>query len=558
MAKIRLLSKDLVNQIAAGEVIERPASVVKELIENALDASAGGLSIEIEGAGLDLIRVVDDGHGMDKDDLSLALQRHATSKIGQSADLFAIRTLGFRGEALPSIASVSRMTIATKTAEHTHGWFLSLEGGETLEAGKKGMPTGTIVEVRDLFFNTPARRKFLKTPATEQKNILDIITRYALAYPQVSFSVSSGGRRLLHLPQGLSPAERSGILLGTDFRARMRTFSRPAPGLSIHGQAGPPEIARPVRSGILCFVNNRAVRDTTLAAAVIEGYRGLLMKNKYPVAILFLDIDPAEVDVNVHPAKAEVRFRDPSRVFGRIVAAIREALAPHEKPLPSEEPYPVVPSPRPPLPVSRTAPPAAIQPDLFPSPLGFYSGKSVIGPLQSTYILLEDKEALYILDQHAAHERVLYERLKRDHALDQVQMLLEPLIVELTPGEYAAFEDVAPDLNALGIDCAPFGEAAIAVRTTPPALSGTAIRDIILAVLHAISGSSPADFREEILATIACHQSLRAGKTLSPTEITALLKALDEAGAPHTCPHGRPLYKKIAFTEIETWIGRRP
>lgn len=556
MSRIRLLSADLANQIAAGEVIERPASVVKELIENALDAAAGGITIEIEEAGLGLIRVVDDGAGMDQDDLALAVQRHATSKIGTTADLFAIRTLGFRGEALPSIVAVSRTTIATKTAAAPHGWFITVEGGATVATGKRAMNTGTIIEVRDLFFNTPARRKFLKTPATEQKNIVDIVTRYAVAYPAVSFSLTSGGRQLMRLTRDMNPLDRSGIVLGADFQAGMRPFSRTGAGVSVHGQAAPPRISRPVRSGILCFVNHRAVRDATLAAAVIEGYRGQLMRNKYPMAVLFVDIDPAEVDVNVHPAKAEVRFRDPSRIFGLIVAAIREALMVPVRSTPHAAPCQHGPVPEPvvvPPPV-KTAP--AIQDAIFPAPMGFYTGKTVIGTLRSTYILLQDADALYILDQHAAHERVLYEGLRKNHIPGRSQALLTPLIVDLSAVEYAAFEDVAPVLNALGIDCAPFGDATIAIRAVPPALSAGRIKDIILAVLHAAHGT--ADFRAEVLATIACHQSLRAGEEITPAEIAALLRALDAAGAPQTCPHGRPLYKQIPFAEIEKWIGRRP
>ena len=561
MGRIRQLSKDLIDRIAAGEVIERPASVVKELIENAIDANATSITITIEEAGIGLIGIVDNGCGMDVADLSLAVTRHATSKLRNPEDLFAIDTLGFRGEALPSIAAVSRMMIASRTMDAPHGYHLGMEGGEVVEQGKHAMAEGTIVEIRDLFFNTPARKKFLKTTATEQKNILDIITRYALVRADISFRVSIDGRAVMQLSSGQDLIQRLGILIGADFKANMRAFARSDTGICVHGRLAPPENNRAVRSGILCYVNNRAVRDTTLSAAVIEGYRGLLMRNRYPVAVLFADIDPAEVDVNVHPAKAEVRFQNPGRVFGMIAAAIREALQQPRTPLPSRAQ--TVASgvswralPQPDQPTNRSV--QCIQTEYIPRASGFYAGLTIIGTLKDTYILLEDANALYILDQHAAHERILYEELRDSHNLDHVQMLLHPLIIDVTPGEYAVFEDAAVILASLGIDCEPFGTGSIAVRSVPQPLSGADIQDLISSVLHDIDTGAKADFREEILASLACHKSLRSGRRLTVSEITALLERLDKAGAPRTCPHGRPIFKEIGMEEISRWIGRRP
>ncbi len=561
MGAVRQLSKDLIDRIAAGEVIERPASVVKELIENAIDAQATSITISIEGSGIGLISIVDNGRGMDEDDLALAIQRHATSKLKAPEDLFAIQTLGFRGEALPSIAAVSRMTIASRTADTPHGSFLVLEGGDLREHGRRAMPEGTIVEIRDLFFNTPARKKFLKTSATEQKNILDIITRYALAYAGVSFKVSSDGRTMMRLASGMDLPQRLGMLLGADFKSAMIAFARKESGICVHGMLAPPEINRALRSGILCFVNRRAVRDATLSAAVSEGYRGLLMRNRHPVAVLFVDIDPAEVDVNVHPAKAEVRFQNQGRVFGLIAAAVREALQRPKAPRSSTAEAPSTsgfcyPSPAQNQPAKRAV--QTVQTDYRAPANGFYSGLSIIGTLKDTYILLEDDASLYILDQHAAHERVIYEQLKSGADRNHVQMLLHPLLIDVSPGEYAVFEQAAATLAASGIDCEPFGSGSIAVRSVPAALSRADINDLILTLLHDVGVKHPVDPREEILASMACHKSLRSGRRLTVPEITSLLERLDQAGAPTTCPHGRPIYKEITLEEIARWIGRRP
>lgn len=561
MGAIRLLSKDLIDRIAAGEVIERPASVVKELIENAIDAQASSITIAIEEAGIGLISIVDNGRGMDETDLAMAVKRHATSKLKTPEDLFAIETLGFRGEALPSIAAVSRMTIASRTADMAYGCYLALEGGEVIERGKRAMPEGTILEIRDLFFNTPARKKFLKTTATEQKNILDVITRYALIREDISFRVSMDGRAAMRLTSGMDLTQRLGILLGADFKSKMLSFARQATGISVHGRLAPPDINRAVRSGILCYVNNRAVRDTTLSAAVIEGYRGLLMRNRYPVAVLFVDIDPAEVDVNVHPAKAEVRFHDQGRVFGIIAAAIHEALQQPRASQPQCMTPPPEPTVRYSMPSQDQPVPKAVQcvqTDYIPSATGFYAALSVIGTLQDTYILLENATSLYILDQHAAHERIIYEQLKNRRDPDFSQVLLHPLIIDVSPGDYAVFEDIAPALIELGIDCESFGTGSIAVRSVPPALSGADIRDLVLTLLHDVGARHPADPREEMLATLACHKSLRSGRRLSPPEITALLERLDQVGSPRNCPHGRPIFKEITMEEIARWIGRRP
>ncbi len=554
--KVKLLPKELIGMIAAGEVIERPASVVKELLENSIDAGATSISIEFTGAGIELIRIADNGSGMDETDLETAILRHATSKIETADDLFNIKTLGFRGEAVPSIASVSKMMIASRQERSSSGSYIEMEAGVITARGKKGMPEGTVVEVRDLFFNMPARKKFLKTPATEQKNMLNVISRYALAHPDIAFSVTSGERKIFSLTSSMSAAERAGIIAGADFRESMKEFSRKAPGIHVHGMLAAPGVNRPTRSSIYAFANGRSVKDAVVTSAVLEGFSGMLMRGRYPVIVLFIDIDPADVDVNVHPTKAEVRFREPSRVYGLVVSVIREALSStgHNR-------YDAVHEPDEPYIIRRPAYENPAEQSSFIKDYderrGFYSDKVVIGVLKSTYILLNDDEAFYILDQHASHERIVFDRLSRSD-ISGSQTLLHPVIVELTAPEFAAFEEIMEQLEAIGIEAEPFGETEIAVRTVPALLKDSDIKDIIHEIVHEPLPKQTDERRNEIISRIACHSSVRAGKTLTQPEIAALLRQLDEAGTPTTCPHGRPIFKRIPFFEIEKWMGRKP
>jgi DNA mismatch repair protein MutL len=570
MGIIHVLPQELINQIAAGEVIERPASVVKELVENALDAGEKTISIDIEGGGIDLIRVADNGRGMAAEDIELAVLRHATSKIKETGDLFAIHTLGFRGEALPSIVSVSNATISTCTPLSSKGWMVSLNAGSVTEKRPKGMPAGTIVEIRDLFFNTPARKKFLKTSATEQRHIIDIISRYAIACPDRRFFLTVGGRTILNLREGSTLEERVKAIFGKTFGGKLKSFSREGHATAVHGIVASPGETRPNRSGIYTYVNNRSVKDQVLSSAIIEGYRGMLMKKRYPHAIVFIDIDPALVDVNVHPAKAEVRFQNSSAVFGMVVGAIRETLvAPQQTPAAVsehkagqylvEETLPRDYTSRN-EPGIRTVP--VFQTGLFEETKTTYSDKRLIGTFLSTYLLLEDHSALYILDQHAAHERITYEKLKGiyTNAAISSQMLLTPVILELTAVEYSAFDEIAGYLEQIGIEVSPFGENTLAIRSLPTVLDKGDMTGIILELINKMlqGNLSKGDYLHDILATIACHASVRAGQSLSGPEAAALLGDLDGIGSPLTCPHGRPLCKKITLDEIERWIKRRP
>jgi DNA mismatch repair protein MutL len=583
MGQIKVLPQELINQIAAGEVIERPASVVKELMENSLDSAALRIDVEMNGSGLELIRVSDDGAGMSGEELELAIQRHATSKIATVDDLFAIRTLGFRGEALPSILSVSRTIISTRSASSPQGCTLSIEAGEVLKRGKKGMPQGTIVEVADLFFNTPARKKFLKTSATEQRHVMDVISRYALACPQVRFSLRINGRHLLSFTATSDLMDRATSVFGTMQAKDLIPLRQEKPGITVHGIIAPPSETRSNRSGIYTFVNGRSVREALLGAAVIEGYSGMLMKGRYPVAVVFIEIDPTEVDVNVHPSKAEVRFRHAGAVFGIIASSIGGALMPSS--VQKEYSFGIAmarkDAPRDDIKGGQCEEPKATWQsrgvqgqdgslfDKGPSPqpaTGFYSSKAVIGMLHNTYVLLQDISSLYILDQHAAHERVTFERLKAIHTsgTPKTQLLLSPIILELSRSEYSVFEEVAGHISEIGIEAEPFGGTTIAVRAVPHLLAGSDISLVIRDLIHDVLDGAifvkkdGSEHLKELMATVACHASVRAGKALNLAEASALLRELDEVGSPLTCPHGRPLFKKIDREEIERWIGRRP
>ena len=553
MTQIKILSQDLINQIAAGEVIERPASVVKELVENAIDAGAKGISVEMEGNGLELIRVSDDGNGMDEEGLELAMKRHATSKISTVDDLFAIRTLGFRGEALPSILSVSRSVISTRMHSSPYGYSVEMEAGSITRRTKKGIPPGTIVEVADLFFNTPARRKFLKTAATEQRNVIDVVSRYALAYPLIRFVLEINNRAVLSLPAQSSLQDRASNILGTKLSASLIPFRRELPGITIHGLMAMPNETRQNRSGIHAYVNNRSVRDVLLSSAVIEGYSGMLMKGRYPIAVLFIEVDPAEVDVNVHPAKAEVRFMHASAVFGIVAKTMKETLVPRRM---DDADYTEITTPPPaarndktlytssevregmsvvygPKALARMEAGSLFNEPSQPDRAAFtYSDKAIIGILHATYVLLQDDSALYILDQHAAHERITYARLMALHSKGPLstQLLLSPMIMELSPQEFNAFEEVSGQIQAIGIDCEPFGDNTISIRAVPEPLSEADIKGAVYGLIHALmDGELPAhrpgnDRFSSVIATIACHASVRAGKTLTLPEAVNLLR----------------------------------
>jgi DNA mismatch repair protein MutL len=588
-ASIHLLPENLCNQIAAGEVVERPASVVKELVENSLDAHATRITIEIEGGGGRLIRVSDDGDGMGKDDVFLCLERHATSKISSSADLFRLQTLGFRGEALPSIAAVSRLTVRSQTAIAPEGWELYVEAGTVKKAGAIGLPTGTTIEVRDLFFNTPARRKFLRKEETEFGHIAELVTRLALCSPEVQFQLVHNQRTILNAPRQHRLEERIATLLGRPLLADLVKVDRtePSAGLALQGLISHPHLHRSSSAAIYTYINGRYVRDRVVQHAILDGLRHLFPRGRYPVAVLFLAIPGAAVDVNVHPTKHEVRFSQQALVHDFIAGAVKEALRPGiesvgcERPavdgnygdsesyretvtLPVAAPVSVLVAPKvaEALQVSEAAapwPPAVAAP--FAG--SYFSALRIIGQFRASYIVAEDDDHLLLIDQHAAHERIGFERLRREFHGGAVarQGLLFPQIIEFDFKETALFTEYLQPLHRLGFELEPFGPRTFALKAVPQLLAG---RDHFDQLLHDLASDLGElgvsrrieDALDSFLLLISCHGMVRARQKLTPVEMTALLNDLDGIDFNAHCPHGRPVYSRLSDVEIARLFRR--
>lgn len=587
---IQILSPDVVSKIAAGEVVERPASVVKELVENSLDAGAETIRVEIRSGGRREIRVVDDGAGIPADQVELACRRHATSKIAAADDLYRVRTLGFRGEALASIAAVSHFTLVSRPADQQVGMEVRVEGGQPQETTPRACTIGTIVQVRDIFFNTPARLKFMRKPRTEAGYISALLTDYALAHPGVAFHYLSEGRTLLR-------TSGSGQLYDTlievyDLETAQQMI--PVEGelgegeerVRVSGYVGQPSLSRASRRAISLFVNGRRIRDRSLTYAVEEAYHTLLMKGRHPVAVIGVDIDPAQVDVNVHPTKSEVKFVDSNRVFAAVQRAVRSALQehadipqitavrttmptlspeairrPHERSLWGGAPGQgqqrrggVLPRSGGPLfEEGETAPLVGPSPEGLP-PL------RVLGQMAGTYILSEGPEGLYLIDQHAAHERVLYEQLmaERERLSVNRQALLEPLVVELTPQQEDVLKDRLEELEGWGFEIEPFGERTYRVRTVPAVLTKGDVRARVAMLVEEWSEGLRRGLAwdEQLLITIACHSAIRAGKALTMEEMRELIHLLEGTALPRTCPHGRPTMILLSRQQLEREFGR--
>jgi len=595
---VRRLDPLLVDRIAAGEVIERPAAAIKELVENALDAGAGRIDVAIEAGGRALIRVSDDGHGMDAADLTLSVERHATSKI-PDADLSAIATLGFRGEALPSIASVSRLEIRTRARGADVAHEMRVEDGERGEVRPSAHPQGTRVEARDLFAATPARLKFLKTDRGEAQACSDVVRRLALANPQTRFSFASDVGAGFDWP-GCGPGEagereRLRQALGKDFVANALRIDALREGVRLTGYAGLPTLNKSNALSQYVFVNGRAVRDKLIAGALRAAYLDYIPRDRHPAAVLFVGCDPREVDVNVHPAKAEVRFRDGGLVRGLIVGAIRHALeaALHRATTTggaetiaalrapawrgaatSPQSWDWRASPAAPAgafaeaaqatfadfaPAANTAAAAAPgSPADLAAPLG-----AARAQVHDAYIIAQTLDGVVIVDQHAAHERIVYEKLKRERERNGVarQILLSPLVVELDPGAAEALNERAGELEALGLVVEGFGVGAVLLREAPVLLAGadmTALLRDLAEDLAADDGAIALERRlDHRLATIACHHSVRSGRKLKPEEMNALLREMEATPGAGQCNHGRPTYVELKLTDIERLFGRR-
>ncbi|MGE5256104.1 MAG: DNA mismatch repair endonuclease MutL [Hyphomicrobiales bacterium] len=608
MSKIRILPDILSNKIAAGEVVERPASVVKELAENALDAGATRILVDIEQGGRSLIRVADNGGGMNRDDALLAIERHATSKIFSDPDLFNIRTLGFRGEALPSIAAVSRFSLVTRDAASEAGTELTLEGGKLVNVAETGAPEGTLVTVRQLFFNTPARRKFLKSISTEMAHIADILASMALAWPRVQFRLTHNEKVVKNWPAAAEPFDRALEVLGGGLRQDLHGIALSREELSVSGWISSPRIHRKSSNAIFILVNRRFVRDRVAQHALFQGYSQRLVKGQFPLAVLFLSVPHDQVDVNVHPAKSEVRFARPNDVHELIRRAVAQTLyevdRPTWKPVGYQQETPKTskvkdeeegfgdrrlageaprlddrsetPLPRhtgesgTPYPASRIQDRVSsiadresnqrLQTEIWEK-RGF-AGVRVIGQLHDTYILCEAEDGLILVDQHAAHERVLYEQLtsRAESGGRASQALLVPETVDLGFREAQAVEAFMPQMRELGFDVEPFGGGTVVVKAVPTLLAGRELRPLLVEIAEAAAGSRTPSKPQEALdfcrQRAACHGAIRAGQALTFQQMQDLLRQLDACVNLSHCPHGRPTWLKWEMGVIERSFRR--
>ncbi|MDY0223248.1 MAG: DNA mismatch repair endonuclease MutL [Desulfobacterium sp.] len=659
MTDIRILSDILTNKIAAGEVVERPVSVVKELVENALDAGATRITAEIVKGGRDLIRIADNGSGMSRDNALLAIERYATSKIFTDEDLFSIKTFGFRGEALPSMAAVSRFTLTTRERQSDLAVKIQINGGRVVDVEDAGAPIGTMVEVAQLYFNTPARRKFLKGIGTEMGHIADVFTGMALGAPGVGFRLLHNDRLVKAFSASATMETRAGEVFGLDALSKLRQIELAADGITVTGFLSDPVdplFTRGTSKNLRLFVNNRLVNDRSLVAAILQGYRGRLMKGRYPLGLVFVTLAPDRVDVNVHPSKLEVRFVDQQRVFSLVVRAVRDAFlrsdgvapsvasgssgveygagqpedgkkskdpesqdgeatdgdsadsmgrprkrhtepslfqwgappgesssvsAPEplfNKPSSSDHPLPDESQAGPPLQgrsslgmhlhkPGQPIPGALLKPGPAPSPQECRQPGSepvVIGQVFGTYIIVQDGRQMVLVDQHAAHERIVYDRLKQRSDGNTVpsQTLAVPETLELTYAEADLLESILPDLAAVGMEIEPFGGTAFIVKSVPAIIDHRDVRPLVLDIVARLaeSGGDPGhvtgQWLDDCLILMACHSAIRANQALNLREMQALLLQLDSCENPDHCPHGRPIRIRWGINGLERLFRR--
>jgi len=586
MARIRILPDILANKIAAGEVVERPASVVKELVENALDAGADRIVVEIENGGRALIQVADNGAGMGRDDALLALERFATSKLRSDDDLGAIRTLGFRGEALPSIAAVSKLTLTTREPNADSGTQVRVEGGKIVQVTEAGAAPGTMIQVAQLFFNTPARRKFLKSTATETAHIADTVAGMALGYPSIHFKLLHNAKVVKQWPKVGDSALRAADVLSLSASELISIVASDG-DLALTGVAAPARQARATSRSIYLFVNGRRVRDRVMQHALLEGFHGRLMTGQFPLAALFLHLPCDQVDVNVHPTKHEIRFVDSRRVHGLVQAAVTRALAAAEKrlwsaPLPQDhEPLRVVAEPPavyahtvvqndegwlPAIPAASAPPPIApVPPAAAPAQQPLWAGRrfadlTVIGQFRGTYLVCQDGDDLILIDQHAAHERIVYEALGQKAGRIEAQQLILPETVELSFGEAALLTQLIPGLAALGLEIEPFGGNTFVVKSLPTLLGEQSAEGLVRALVERSLETGLAAGLEKVMDTcrrvMACHRAVRANQRLNETQIRHLLLQMDHCPNASHCPHGRPTWIRWTLRELEKAFGR--
>jgi len=572
---IRVLPPDLAAKIAAGEVIERPASVAKELLENAIDAGAHEVRLEIAQGGRRLIRVSDDGCGIPAAEVELAFSRHATSKLSSVEDLYRVRTLGFRGEALASIAAVSRVTLFTRCAGEKVGTLVRLEGGVLASREARGRPQGTMVQVENLFYNTPARLKFLRTDPTEAGHVARLATSYALAYPGMRITLHSNGRLVLRTTGTGELYDALVAVHGLDVAEQMldiRPTQTQGARIRVWGYVGTPQLHRATRRDVVFFVNRRWVQDSSLSYAVTQAYHNLLPAGRHPMAVINVGLPPEDVDVNIHPTKREVRFRRQRDVFVALQRAVRRTLM-AQHPVPVITPSPIIDLRRPSrwqegmaLRAQGASPPEAIQDGVArpltiePRPAGRLPMLRVLGQVAQTYIIAEGPGGIYLIDQHAAHERVRYEELKAHYAARDVvtQELLDPLPIDLTPQRAALLEHHLEILSRHGIEIIPFGSTTFLVKGVPSALIGQDVSAALSEIVDAaMDGGETFSWEDQALVILSCHTAVRAGQVLSLQEMRDLVRQLEQTALPHTCPHGRPTMVHLSQTQLEKEFGRR-
>lgn len=559
---IKVLDPEVVSKIAAGEVVERPASVVKELIENSLDADATKVAIEARGGGVSLIRVSDNGAGIAADEVELAFHRYATSKIDTMADLDTISSLGFRGEALPSIAAVAQVEVLTRTQDEIAGTQLALKNGVVLEKRRRGCPQGTMVTVRQLFRNVPARLKFLKSPATESGHISHLVSQYSLAFPEVKFTLVIDGRKALQTAGNGNLRDVLVMVYGLETAQAMIPLKEGEQLPQVSGFVSPPSLTRSSRSYLSFFVNRRWVHSRLLSRAVEDAYQGLLMTGRHPMAVLNISLPGQDVDVNVHPTKTEVRFRYEQTLFVAVQRAVRAALV-------EQMPVPLVRRPLSLAPVS----PSQFEEQALAQREGLLEGLApakpsvesplpilrVLGQLASAYIIAEGPDGLYLIDQHAAHERILFERVRAQRAQREVEVqgLLEPLTIEVTPRQEEMLKAGEEVLASYGFSIEPFGQRTYLLRAVPALIKAENIAQALTEVLDSLGEEGDTLQREERVAlSLACHSAVRAGQVLSPEEMRQLVRELELTELPRACPHGRPTMIRFTASQLEREFGR--
>ena len=578
---IRVLPPDLAARIAAGEVVERPASVVKELLENSIDAGATQITVEIRAGGTESIRVVDNGEGIPVDEVPIAFQRHATSKLTDPLQLDRVETMGFRGEALPSIAAVSRVSVQTRPQDAMAGYRMALQWGETVADGPDGCAAGTSIEVSDLFGNQPARRKFLRSAQAETARIQELVSRYALAFPEIRFRLENDGKLSLSTPGSGQPEEALRSVYGSQVAQSMLEVyaADPESGYAIEGFAAAPNVSRANRTYLTFFVNRRLIQSRMLSFAVEEAYTGLLQVKRYPVAAVNVVMPYDEVDVNSHPAKREVRFHQENKVFSLTQRAVRAALM-ADSPVPSAV---ALTSPAAPFSASggggkglhssrlfaggqNTGSPGRSEPEPGPAgePLSLLGRPAVplkvVGQLKQTYIVAEGPEGMFLVDQHAAHERTLFDRIcaRRGRGDSISQPLLAPVPVELTPSHATTLQDNLEDISRYGFQLENFGERTWLLRAVPSILTSDDPSKTLIDILDMATLEGLTRQKEDVMAaSIACHASIRAGQSMTEPEMRALLEQLEATSNPHTCPHGRPTMVHFSSYHVEREFGRR-